>query len=422
MVRESLQRHENAMDATVRAWPVALLYGAQFLAIGLSMPLLPVWLAARGLGAEAIGQVLAAQGLARVLGQPLLARLADAGGRGGEDNDARLRRVMFLAAMLASMAALWLAGMAQGFTALLLGVALTFFFFSPLIPLTEVVAVRTGERLGIAYGRFRLWGSLTFTIGALLAGLLMDALPSGLLIWAVVLAMLATAASVLLQQVAKSAPQDALEDAASEASGKAGVGEERSDETNGLKKILTPWFILFLAVSGLVQASHAMLYGFSALHWQKLGHTGLTIGLLVTAGVLAEILLFWFSGQLLQRLGAGRLLMLGAAAAALRWLGMAFDPPLLVLFLLQLLHAFSFGAAHLGAITFIRTRTPARLAATAQAVHSSVSMGLFMMVAMWASGQLYEAHGAHAWLAMSIMAAVAVPLAAWLRRMVPAQA
>src|SRR5262245_43477037 len=49
---------------------------------------------------------------------------------------------------------------------------------------------------------------------------------------------------------------------------------------------------------------------------------------------------------------------------ALAW--MAADPPALVLPWLQLLHALSFGATHLGALMFLAHNAPAGQAATAQ--------------------------------------------------------
>ncbi len=398
MVRECLPA---ITEARAQAGRVALLYGAQFLAIGLSMPLLPIWLSARGLGAEAIGQVLAAQSMARTIGQPLLARLADRTGQ--------LRLVMLACTALATATAAWLGGVAEGFWAILLGVAVGWLFFSPLVPLSEVLAVRVVERTGIAYGRMRLWGSLAFTLGAMLAGMLMDIWPATALIWAVTAAMALTLLSLLAQ------PREVMQPAAQSTSGNGITGNKSAS----WRALLTPGFIVFLLVSGLVQASHALLYGFAALYWTSLGHSGLVVGLLVTAGVLAEVVLFWFSGHVLARVGAVRLLLLAALLATVRWAGMAFDPPLPALFALQLLHAFSFGAAHLGAIAFIRTRAPAHLAATAQALNSSISMGLFMMAAMWASGTLYAALGARAWVAMAAMTALAVPLALWLRRLMP---
>ena len=67
--------------------------------------------------------------------------------------------------------------------------------------------------------------------------------------------------------------------------------------------------------------------------------------------------------------------MIGGMAGALRWVVMAFDPPLLLLLpLLQLLHGLSFGATHLGALTYVARNAPAGRAASAQGV-MSIALG-----------------------------------------------
>ena len=392
MVSKGL-RATGAASSTVR---IGALYGALFLAIGMMMPLLPVWLAARGLTDAVIGQVQAGQSLARVVAQPLVAHVADASGR---------MRLVMLASALASVAALAWLGVGSGEVAIFTGVVMAAFFFSPLVPLTESVAVREGARLGVAYGRLRLWGSLTFVLGAVLAGISLDALPAAMLVWALVAAQGLVVASIALQ------PEWLMDGPARAAAAVAGRGSRRT--------LLSGAFLLFLLVAGLIQASHALLYGFASLHWQRLGHSGVVIGALVATGVLAEVALFWFSGPVMERIGAVRLMMLAAAAGVARWAGMAFDPPLAGLFALQALHGLTFGAAHLGAVAYVRTRAPARLAATGQAMYSAVSMGLFMTVAMWASGRLYAAHGARAWLAMAAMTLAALVLGFALRRVSP---
>ena len=395
MVRKDLHGGDSSAPR-FPAWRIALLYGAQFLAIGMMMPLLPVWLSARGLADVAIGQVQAAQSLARVVAQPLVAHLADRTGR--------VKAVMLGAAVMAVLAMVWL-GLAQGKAAIFIGVVAVAVFFSPLVPLAETVAVQAGARLGVAYGRLRLWGSLTFILGAVVAGVLLDTLPAAMLVWALAVAQALVVISIAAQ------PEWDCGDAG------AAPAEMAGDGTGGWRELLSGPFVLFLVVAGLIQASHALLYGFASLHWQRLGHSGVVIGALVATGVLAEVLLFWFSGPVMERLGAVRLMMLAALAGVVRWTGMAFDPPLFPLFLLQALHGLTFGAAHLGAIAYVRTRAPARLAATGQAMYSAVSMGLFMTAAMWASGQLYAAFAARAWLAMAVMTLAALALA-WLLRCV----
>src|SRR5207247_4275206 len=142
-------------------------------------------------------------------------------------------------------------------------------------------------------------------------------------------------------------------------------------------------FLAVAAGAGLIQASHAIYYGFATLDWRAAGLGGGEIGALWALAVVAEIALFAVSGRL--PLAPTTLLMIGAAGAAVRWVAMAFAPPLPVLALLQRLHALSFGATHLAAIGFVARAAPAALGATAQG-HLAVALGLVMAAAMGISG------------------------------------
>ena len=395
MVSERFPR-VTELRANALGWRIASVYGALFFGIGVSLPFLPVWLKARGLGVEQIALVLAAQSVLRVVASPLMSHVADRLGR--------LRPVMTGCAALALAGLLWLAG-ARGFAAILLGVIAAYAAFAPLMPLTEAYAVSAVKHMaGLDYGRMRLWGSLAFIAGNLVAGASLDVMEAGNLIWLIVAAQAALVGALMLLP-----PRGAHEEARARAPGQGVVRHS----------FLSAAFIIFVLAVGLAQGSHALVYGFSALHWKALGHSGAVTGMLWATGVLAEVVLFWFSGAVMARLGAVRLLMLGAGAAVIRWLGLSLDPPLALLFAFQALHGLSFGASHLGAIEYIKSRVAPERMATAQAIYGAVAGGVFMTGSMWASGKLFRAYGAHAWWFMAVMAGLAFMLALALRRISP---
>ncbi len=82
---------------------------------------------------------------------------------------------------------------------------------------------------------------------------------------------------------------------------------------------------------------------------------------------------------------------------------MPVDLPLALLFPLQLLHAFSFGATHLGAMYFIAEQIEQKFSATAQGLYSSAVMGIGLGLATLLSGYLFELHGAAVFFAMAGM-------------------
>src|SRR5215813_4881915 len=157
------------------------------------------------------------------------------------------------------------------------------------------------------------------------------------------------------------------------------------------------------AAASLVQASHAVYYGFSTIDWQASGYDGGVIGALWALGVMAEIALFALSARLPSTITPIALLLIGAAGALIRWSVMAVAPPLVALPLLQCLHALSFGATHLGALTLVARMAPPGANATAQG-YFAVTHGVTMAGATALAGVLYGRFGSGAYAAMAMLA------------------
>jgi MFS transporter, PPP family, 3-phenylpropionic acid transporter len=363
-------------SGTAFAWRLAAFYAALFAALGVQLPFLPLWLAAKGLGAGAIGVALAIPMIVRVIAIPLATH--------GADRHEALRATIIVAAGMAALG-YGLLAFAHGAAAIMAAFALASAFYTPIMPLADAYAMRGLGRLGRAYGPVRLWGSVAFIVTSFGAGALLDVIAARDLIWLVVAGMAVTAlaacALIPLAPVQEEARAATVWSASS-------LLRDRS-------------FLVVATGASLIHASHAVYYGFSALAWRQAGLDGATIGALWALGVVAEIALFAVSGRL--PLDPTKLLLLGAAGAAIRWGVMAFDPPSALLPVLQCLHALSFGAAHLGALGFVARSAPAGLGATAQG-YFAVALGLVMAMAMGLSGFLYARWGSLAYSAMALAA------------------
>jgi PPP family 3-phenylpropionic acid transporter len=117
--------------------------------------------------------------------------------------------------------------------------------------------------------------------------------------------------------------------------------------------------------------------------------------------VVAEIVLFWYSAPIVARLGPLGLMTLGGAAGIVRWSLMGVLPGLGPAAMLQLLHALTFGASHLGAMHFMARGVPAGAAASAQSLYAALSAGLGSGLVMLIAGALYAAYGGQAYPFMS---------------------
>jgi PPP family 3-phenylpropionic acid transporter len=172
----------------------------------------------------------------------------------------------------------------------------------------------------------------------------------------------------------------------------------------------SPVFVTVVVGTSLIQASHAVMYGFATLQWSAKGIAGPAIGLLWGLGVLAEIALFAVSARAVAALGATPMIVLGGIGGVIRWTAMAFDPPTAALPFLQGLHALSFAATHLGSMHFLARIAPAGRGATAQGDFAT-TQGIVFAAAMGLSGVLVASYGSLAYGAMAAAAAAGVMLA-----------
>jgi PPP family 3-phenylpropionic acid transporter len=358
---------------------LALVYAALFTTLGVQLPFLPVWLAAKGLDSRAIGIVLALPMIVRVFAIPMAT--------GAADRRDALRAVIIAGAAAAVVGYAALA-LVEGALAIMALYTLASIAATPVTLLVDAYALRGLAQWSLAYGPVRLWGSAAFIVSSFAAGFLLDLMAPRDLIWLIVAALALSAAAAC--GLAPLAPGVA---AGPQASVQSALGLLR-DRT----------FLAVVGAASLIQASHAVYYGFSTIDWQAAGFDGITIGALWALGVLAEIALFALSARLPPAFTPKALILAGAAAAVIRWSAMALDPPVLVLPLLQCMHALSFGATHLGTLAFVARAAPVGLGATAQG-YFVVAFGLTMAVTMGLSGWLYGRYGGLAYGAMAITAA-----------------
>ncbi len=359
--------------------------------LGAQLTYLPVWLDARGLSADQIALALSAPMIVRIGVTPALAVMADW---------SQAYRAMILALCATVLGLLLVLSQAQTAWVVLTLVIGMSIASGSLMPFTETVTLAAVRHAGVDYGRTRLWGSITFILASYLAGYAVTAFGPDAIIWLMVAGISMTAMAALVLQTV---PPDE-----GPRRSKRGLGDVRA-------LLVERPFCLFIVCCGLVQASHALFYGFGVLHWRSQGYSAGFIGSLWALAVIAEIILFWAARHVAVVSAVG-LIGVGALAAVLRWGMMAFDPPSVVLVALQILHAGSFAATHLGAMRWIGQHVPAHQVGTAQALLATVTSGFAMSVALMASGPLYASVGAGGYLAMAAVAGVGLAMALGLWR------
>lgn len=355
---------------------------------GVQLPFLPLWLAAKGLSVSQIATVVAAMMAVRVIGAPLFAYVADRSG-----NRILVIRLCSVLALLAYLTMPFTNSYGQ-----ILPVALAAgLFFAPVFPLTEGFSVDASAAHGLDYGRIRLWASLSFLMGSLASGALLISLPHAATVWLIAGAQCFNVVATFLLPPE---PKRAVEPPANSFNFSA-----------ALKFLFLSRFTVFLFAASLANASHAMMYSFSSVHWTSLGFSTLTIGVLWACAVLAEVGLFAFSGRVIERLGSPLLLCVGLIGGIVRWVGMAIASNVFEMGVLQAMHAISFACSHLALMHFIRLNVPQKLRNTAQGLYAALAGGVLLSSVTWLSGPLYQTYGGLAYLGMAVICSLGLILA-----------
>lgn len=341
---------------------LSLFYIVSFAVAGVLLPFWPVWLKDRGFDAEDIGLLLAAGIAAKVVTNPLAGQIADRSGQ--------RRKPMIVLAALACLSYAFFFWV-DGFWPVLILTVIGNGCGGALIPLIENTTLLAARAKRFDYGRVRLWGSFAFIGAAAAAGYALGWFPPGMILWMALGYLAMTAASAW-----------ALPDIRTPS------GEGPVAPAHHLLRL--PNFPLFLAAASLIQATHSVYYGFATLHWRQAGISDDIIGGLWAEGVIAEIVLFAFANRTVAKLGPERLMILAGIGGILRWAALASTTHPAMLMAAQTLHAFTFGAAHLGAMHFILRSVPPSFSARAQGFYSSVVQGGAFALATVGAGWLYK--------------------------------
>jgi PPP family 3-phenylpropionic acid transporter len=361
---------------------LGLFYVISYLGTGVSLPFIATYFRSRGLTGAEIGLILAVPMLARPFTGPVLAVWADG---------FALRRTPLALLALGAAAGYLAMLVAPGFWGLLACWLVGMTFLTTLTPLIDVITLRRSRLEGFNYGVPRGAGSAAFIVANLAMGaILAVAAPSVIVAWISIAAVGVAAVSLLIL------PPDRVHEA--------GAKPGRAMRWKGLGGLLRDrTFVLAVITAGLIQGAHAFYYGFSALLWRKEGISAPMIGVLWGVGVAVEVGFMWFAEPWRRKVGPEKLLVLGGAAALLRWTAYAFAPPLWLLFPLQALHALTFAASFMASLRLIERLAPPESASAAQAINSALSAGFVLGIGTLAAGPLFDAFGTKGYLAMAAM-------------------
>ncbi|MEM6603147.1 MAG: MFS transporter [Pseudomonadota bacterium] len=374
--------------------PITFMYTAIFAVVGPIIMFFPLFLEARNLSVVEIGYAISAMGVGKLLSVFIIAMYID---KSRAPHMYLVWAALIGGLVMASVHIFDLRGAEL--------ILVTFLFscaWSMAVPLSEGFSMRACRlQKNLNYGHMRLFGSVSFLVMGTAVGFLID--KNGISAFLPMVLMFlgfAVASAMFL-------PNFYHHEKA------ANIIDDSEVKAQNLFKMVAsnvPLMVLIIGVA-IMHSSHAVVFQYGPIFWSKSAYDKTMISAFISMGVIAEVILFWFAARLNQLFSAKGLLLMAGVASAIRWFAMAFDPATEFIFFFQSLHAFTFGALHLGVIRYINDTLQGHYHSAAQLIYAGTMWGLVMIPVSAAAGYLYNDFGTDSYFIMSLIAVFGLAIA-----------
>ena len=331
------------------------LYFTVFILVSLNTVYMPVWLnEVINLNTQQIGLLIGAVGLLKVFSDVFITKNIKT------FREKKLVAVLITLFIFCSFIILSL----QKSIDISLAICLSFFIlliFSPLLPIIENINTSINKNFYKSYGKLRISGSVAFCLGVFLIGFLldewgMDGFPALYIFFSFIFLM----SIFLIPDKEKK--------------------QKKTYKSNIIKLLKNKNFLLVTFTCGLVLASHAMYYSFSAIYWRNLKFNLFQIGFLWFMGVFSEIIFFLMVDKIKIRKIFFQAIVFIGIISSLRWVLTYFFTNFFLLILVQTLHAFTFGLSYYLIIYYIYTYISENNKLVAISLYHALSSGTMMTI------------------------------------------
>lgn len=362
-------------------WPILAFMLLSFGGSGAFSPYLQLQFKQRGLDSVQIG-LLTGVGPALAMFVPLLWGVAG--------DRSRRTRLLLVVTSSAAAAAFMLVSLPLAFPALVAAVALFNAFSLGGGPLGTALILGEAERLKMDYGSLRMWGSVGFAVGILVAGRLVSRF-----------GLISIFAAYSLPVVLSLLPLKWVREAGVRA---------RPPRLGQIGAILANRGLLaLLLVTLLWRVTASAYYTFFTIYITDLGASPTLVSLAWATALVGEVTVLRLSGGWVRRIGVRGLLLLGLGGSMVRWAVYAVTPSPIVALPFQLLHGLTFGATTTAAVLAVDRIFPGELRSTGQGLLNIVMWGLGGLLGSLGAGALAEAVG-YRWLFATSAVGTAVTL------------
>ncbi|KAK3611224.1 hypothetical protein CHS0354_002120 [Potamilus streckersoni] len=234
-----------------------------------------------------------------------------------------------------------------------------------------------GEKRGL-WGRQRLWGTIGFALFAVTSTFIMDHLSKtsthidyslsfyifiGLMIFAAMTAFfLRVSENLVVQQMFK----------------------------NISRLLKYPNVIVFLIILTCFGINNAVIEVFLFWYLKDLGSTQLNLGLCLVANCSVEVVMLFFAGHIIKKVGQTKCLYLALVAFAIRFFAHSFITNPWYALPVETLHGITFGLMYAAASSYGSIIAPPGMSATVQGLVGGVYFGLGKGIGSLVTGKLFD--------------------------------
>ncbi|MDB5588677.1 MAG: putative 3-phenylpropionic acid transporter [Devosia sp.] len=367
-------------------------YFTYFMAGGASVVFLPIWLAEKGINPEQTGIINALPIFLIIALNLVVGRIAD--------RASDWRQVIVIGALIAGIIPIGLLWVNE-FWGILLVWTLASLPPGAIGPVMDAATMRMTRRNGTDFGTIRAWGTVGYMLLNAGTGFLVVWFGSDIFVPLFIGLVLLRAAVALFLPKFRAPVNEAT------------IGAARPVASK-LREVLKPWFLLPLAGFSIIYGTHWILNAFAALLWKQQGISEDIIGPLIALGAFSEAAMMFAWRFFGGRVSARTVLLISAGVTVLRWVAMAFSPPVWLLIPLQMLHGVTFALGYLGGVHFIANWTSEDIAAETQS-YFVVAQQAMSVIALVGFGWIVGALGPHGYFVAAAFAAVGA-LCIWLSK------
>ena len=155
----------------------------------------------------------------------------------------------------------------------------------------------------------------------------------------------------------------------------------------------------------MLQASHAMYYGYSTIIWESKGLSFFKVGILWAFAIAAEVILFLKVDKYFKSGLIFKILLFCASVSFIRWIFTYLVENFFILLIVQTLHGVTFALTHYSMIFLINKKIEPSSKLFVQSIYYILNGGIFITIFTISCGYLITyTKGDEGYLLMSLLA------------------